>query len=611
MGFDIEAAKKAGYSNEEIQRFVSGAESAKKAGYTDAEISNYVSNIPKGAAVAPAPLTSKGQIQEQQRATGNVKQTVYENLPEIIGGTAMAAATGGGAIPAMLAAGLGGAAGQGYKQIGQHITGNPNAPQTGTEAAIRMAKSGGEQLAYEVGGAAIVKAGDKILKPFRPKLTEGAKQAYQLLERYMPKAGYRYPLQRMKGAKAPPLSTAQMTDNRLFDVMHNIAEASMVGGSAMTKHGKYQNEALSNLVGDMADQFGRVVDPEAVGEMVGLVAEGKFKMFKKAVSTPMYNGIAERIPSYMRFNIKHIKDDPAIKKLLRVHPKAQDTASKETGMNIAKMIRDLPEDLDYGTALHLKQSMRSIKDEVSGKNAPAIGLANKLHGLFDSTIHKKLHSYDWRLGNRWKDVNKMYAKEIDKLANPFMKRLIKNSKDNPHRVLTSIFQKHGSKGILKVKRALGEDSKTWKQLKGWYLRDAVEKVQGSGAKFDRELFNFSRGMGEPALRKIFKPTEFDHIKNVTNAWKLAQEKQAQGAGGVLIKFQEGRAAAALMSGLIKPSLATIAVFPEVFARAMLNPKTAKTLITGFREHSIKPAAALKMVDAFGYIEKQLADEDVE
>lgn len=89
MKFDIEAAKKAGYSNEEIQNFLSqqstksfDAEKAKASGYSQEEINDFLkkSNISKTRSVISAPI--KGIIKGAEQLTGSFdpSQIILSNL---------------------------------------------------------------------------------------------------------------------------------------------------------------------------------------------------------------------------------------------------------------------------------------------------------------------------------------------------------------------------------------------------------------------------------------------------------------------------------------------------------------------------------------------------
>jgi hypothetical protein len=187
-GFDLDGAKAAGYSDDDILKALSSAhgfdaDAALQAGYSKSEIINHLSGVP-GAASQPGSQQQSNSEQVTDKSSGvptpisgmlrtpgqpapaTPKASLPSDLPgkavdaaltalPYVGATAAGIATGGaGFIPEVLAAAAGGGAGSLVEQAGRAITGI-RPPASLNDAGNTAAKDALAQGATELGGKAI------------------------------------------------------------------------------------------------------------------------------------------------------------------------------------------------------------------------------------------------------------------------------------------------------------------------------------------------------------------------------------------------------------------------------------------------------------------------
>lgn len=163
--------------------FEGGGSNAMQAGASLAGINPAFSDVAR--AVVPgvpdfASGTASGLKREDSRTDGSASRKAGEiagRIAPAVAGTAVASALTGGAglIPAAMATGLGGAAGEAYGQLGARVLGG-KAPQTSEAAAWGIGKAGAEALTSELAvgtglrlGAATLKATSQGLVGISPR----------------------------------------------------------------------------------------------------------------------------------------------------------------------------------------------------------------------------------------------------------------------------------------------------------------------------------------------------------------------------------------------------------------------------------------------------------
>lgn len=342
--------------------------------------------------------------------------TLKADAPAMVGATALGVAgssVGVGLLPVAGLAALGGAAGESYKQMGQHLSGSLDAPKTVIEAAKRIGKAGLEQGAWELVGGLIWKGASKIFAPFRDDLLAGVKEANSLFK-----------------SKVKPLFVpSEATESRVLDLVQNIAESSIVGGNYISKYKVAREKFFEEYADNLIAEFGGKVDPSDLGELFISAIEKK-KELHNAASKVLYNNVSEMVGSKV---VKVPKTElvpstvlgpsgkPIMKSITPLVDKTIDMVSiptkplkefakkariiseelggieaKNSGDDLVQAIMELPETIGFDTAKELRSRLLSRIDEFSvlNKKAPAIGKAKRLIQITDEGISNGLKEFD-------------------------------------------------------------------------------------------------------------------------------------------------------------------------------------------------------------------------
>lgn len=513
-------------------------------------------------------------------AVRSFREDIAENWP-IYAGATVGGITGG--IPG---AGLGGAAGEAYKQIRDRE--EPDAPQTSMEAAKRIATTGATQAAYEAGGRLVVGAAGKMLKPFAKTITPEGKVAQEVFEKYMPvEKSWKRPVSKALGLKKPGVLPAEMTEQYSLDLMQNIAEKSVVGGKTMADFKNItRTNAMNEITDDLVNSFGESASQSELGDLVATGVKTNFRSFKDNVTAPLYNKVNELTSAKpVHVFVKPLKD--SVKAKLKVGRQLSGMEAKAAGDDLARAVSELPNSVPFDVAQHLRTRLMSTADEfaVSNKKAPAIGIAKKLTGKVDDAISAALKDQNPEAHEVWRKANDLYKYGSKQYNNRFLRGLIRKADPDfggePEKVVKSIFQKNGPSGIKKVKAAIGE--KEFNQLKSWHVQDTIARSMKDdvldGAKLKKVMLG-PTGMGREAMEAIYTKSELKNLENVATAFEVAQKKQAAGAGGMLVQLAQGGAIVGLATGQMPAGSAAVLLGPEVLSKMMLNPISSRWLTTG-------------------------------
>jgi len=545
-------------------------------------------------------------------------KSLVEEIPEY-GGALLGGLTGapGGPLTAIGGAGLGGAAGVAIKQLGKRAFGDPEVPETALEAGKEIGVAGVKQAAYEAGGRLIVGTVGKVLAPFKKSIIPEAEIAQKTLEKYMPKetSSLRF-ISKLRGEKVPALLPSEVTQNRTLDILANIAEGSLVGGKKIADYKTViRPEAISNMVDDLINQFGQRAEPDLVGEAFTMAVEKRLKP-SRLVATTLYNtvddmtkdlfiskpitkkvatGILDKSGREIITDITKVEQVGIVsldklkefaKPLAKIAKDVEGIEAKNAGDDLIQAIMSLDNNVSFATAKELRSRLISRIDEFSiiNKKAPAIGKAKRAISLIDEATGKALSEHNPEALQVWRQANKLYREGSEQFDNEFIRRLIKQSVDkgNPEVIAKQIFKPGAISNIKKAKNAI--DEPTWRQLKSWYVQDILKKsatTEGelSGKAFVNQLTG-KTGMGEQALKEIFKPEELTALKNTATALQIATKKQAEGTGRMWIQLTQATAVVGLVDERTRPYSMIILGGPAVLSRLFTNPIAARWLIQG-------------------------------
>jgi len=216
-----------------------------------------------------------------------LKDRMLEAIPQVGGGVVgglAAAGAGAGLIPMAGAVALGAGAGEAYRQIGQHIVGSPDAPATSMDAAKRIAKAGLEEGAWETIGGLAAKGFRKVLAPYKNRMVEGAEDVVEMF----------------KGQIKPVvLLPHEATESRALDLIGNISESSIIGGSTISKYKTARGQFFDEFADSLIDEFGERTDPTDLGNLFVASIERSRDTHAKA-SEILYNNVGRALDRYSK-----------------------------------------------------------------------------------------------------------------------------------------------------------------------------------------------------------------------------------------------------------------------------------------------------------------------
>jgi hypothetical protein len=356
---------------------------------------------PGNIEAAAPPSLSEASLEEAPQTAGSIAATALvaaKKLP----------------IPGMAAvAGFGAMGGEAWKQIGQHILKSPMAPPSSIEAAKRIGEAGLWEGSFEFLGGYGMKAAQKFLSPFKKSVIEGSDEVIKAFDGVV---------------KPVVFMPAEITENRVLDILHNVADASIIGGNSLAKFGSDRLNVFADYADNLIKQFGGQTAPDDLGNLFVTALEAKKKVHSKAANV-LYNNVSnmignkevmktvtESVPS----SLVDEAGNPIMKEVSR-QVKSYESAvnvttksvkafvaksrslikelgsieAKNAGDDLVSAIEGLPKTITFDAARELRSRLIARVDEFSvlNKKAPAIGKAKRLISLLDEAITKELRAY--------------------------------------------------------------------------------------------------------------------------------------------------------------------------------------------------------------------------
>lgn len=526
----------------------------------------------------------------------SVPDAIVAEAPQTIGGLAGGLSVGAAnpeLWPVTAGVALGAGFGESMKQVGQHLSGSLDAPRTSTESAKRIGKAALTEGGFNLLGGYVVKGFEKILKPFSKTVKDGVAE------------GMDYFKDKIK----PVLLPAEATESRVLDVLHNVAESSLVGGNHIAKYKTARTKFFDEFADSIVDQFGSRTSPDDLGNLFVAAIEDKRKVHQKAADI-LYNNVSDIVNSSTRKVQRRVEDEmgsrwvtdelpgvgvptSAIKDFaskIRVNTRELgNIEAKNAGDDLLSAVVDLPKNLSFDAAKELRSRLISRVDEFSvlNRKAPAIGKAKKMINLIDQEIERSLKGVPGA-EDAWRTANHFYKGGQEQFNNTFLRRMVKLADDTgtgAENIAPAIFQPGQVSKVRKVKRALGEGSEDWNKMQGFFAQHLMSKstdVNGNiiGKRLLNNLSGKPNSFGEPLLREVLSEPQIREIKLFATVLQEAQRKQSEGAGRMLIQLTQAGAVGALVTGNFTLPAATVILGPPILSKIMLNPTTSRLLTEG-------------------------------
>lgn len=519
----------------------------------------------------------------------------------------------GGIITAAPLAGLGAAGGEAIEQIVRAGTGL-EAPKTSQEAATRIGLEGAFGLVGEAGGRILLGGAAKVINRFSKRVPTEARRAIDFLETNMPSTerGRFNPLRYIYGKDKAKLALlpAEATDDRLLDIIHNVSEASIIGGQSIQDFKLNRLNFMADFADDMIASFGELSSADDVGRIFLDTLDKKIAP-SRTLASAFYNvaddltrgrvvrdpvTLIERTAGAAEISTRKLKNFAS--GLTPTVSAAKGIGAAESGDSLVKSILTLDDDVSFTVAKNLRSRLRAVADgfSVTNKKAPAIGLAKKFGGMIDNATEIGLKAHNPQALDAWRTGNRIYKQGIKDFDNVFLRRLVRNADPDisgkfPETIVNGVFKKNNIGGIRIAKNAIGGlDSAPWKKMQSWHIQDLFNRGTNaatgelSGTKLTEAMLGRT-GIGIKAMREIYSPKQLTQLREFANALKVIQAKQAEGTGRMFIQLTQAGALVSLpfkATGAARKAAATILLAPVVLARAMTNPRLAKILTDGIK-----------------------------
>lgn len=544
------------------------------------------------------PLPSNTFAPPSEKSVSEKPSTFLRDLPygSIVGGT-IGASMGG--IPGSIVGAGGGEAAEQLVKRGSNVALGTelDVPKTSMEAAQKIGTEGalaglGEGVMR--GGVTVV---NKALKTFSGSVTPAAKEAIDFLKEYIPvkERSVLNPLRYLAGKgkqETMALLPAEATQNRVLDILHNISEASIIGGSRLQDFKLNRVKLFEDISDDIVKSFGELAEPDKVGELF-METVNKNIQPSRLLANSLYNS-AEELGRGAEISMVGLKE--FARPLAKISENIGGIGGTASGDNLIQAILNMPDNVEYPVAKELRSRLLSVVDEfsIANKKAPAIGKAKKLTSLIDEATEKGLSQYNPKALETWREANKVYREGSEVFDNKFIRRLVKSADPDfggqPETIAKAIFKPGAVSNIKRAKEALGGlDSSSWRNMQSYYTQSLFSKSTNKsgillGTDLEANLIG-KAGMGEKALNEIYTPAQLAKVKQFANALKVSQTRQSEGTGRMFIQLTQAGAIVQLATGWgddqhLKPASVAVVLGPYVLSRVFTNPALASALIKG-------------------------------
>lgn len=486
-------------------------------------------------------------------------------IPELTGGVVSGIA--GKALPLAKRAplvGLGTAAGEAFKQLGQQaekaglgdipLVEGADAPTTSIEALKRIGGSALAGVGGEIGGAALTKAAFKVIKPrkFIKSVTPEGKEAIETL-----------------GPLGGLVAPAQATENRALDILENVAEGSIFGGGKITVSKKKTQAMAEQLVTDFAQSFKVGASKAQLGDIVKLTTTGSNEAFDKAAG-----GLFKKVDNLVGgAPINTIN----LQKLV-LEMQSREKAGLGTATSILNKVSGKGNVMSFADAQALRSDLlavgRTTTEIIPGKSA---GIAKRLASELDTAMEQGARKLSPEGLEVWREAD-VFWKEGKELFNSQIMKKIASS--DPDVIVDAILEIKNPVGIKRI-RTLINNEKVWGDIQGQYVQGIVEKATDIDSFVNgKKILQQMKVFGDENLKTFFPGGEHERLRKLARVLRTVERGQPTGIGGVAIQLVQPGAAISLATGTKTKTALAILLGPLGIARAFSNKKVVDFILKG-------------------------------
>ena len=593
----------------------------------------------------PQPIVP--EVAKPREAT--VGERMLEEAPQTVGGIGGGVAGGIAGAPlgplgiilgSVGGAGLFGAAAKGYQNIYRSLFGEEEkAPKTSYEAAVDMAKAGGEEAAWDLGGQLGARALGKIFHTIRPKAVDDIEKLAIQLE----KGGGKF-------------TAAQRSDSWLLHQLDSLTRGSLTGSGRMKAIDTLNETAIKNIEGELRQKIAKNVTNNLSDQELGQLFLNTVKGGRAAHRTvvgEMYGGFDDLVPTRMvqqvlpdgSAAVKELKPvstegmkkslTPFRKQLERLKYAGESSESK-------KLLDDIfaqDETLTFSDAQALRSSLLDAQRNLEGTmgKSKISGKVNKVIDEITKAMDEAALKESTTTLSKYRAIKNYARKGYEVFDNKFLGDMIIADKKNAEKIGEHVFRVGNVTEIQQVKKALRYAAKfgkeegisydaTWKQMQSGYLdsllrRSSTQAEIGAGTGVEQVVQEGLDVSGARLLKEFTDPKKartlaatFDKPQRqaILEFAKIAErvQRKPEGGLGMLMQLTQAGAIYTAATGDIDPrEAAMIFLAPAVLARIMTNPTGAKIMATALQTSAGSGQAGGIISQLAGYIHAVQQEEE--
>lgn len=482
----------------------------------------------------------------------------------------------------MAVSGVGGATGEAFKQIGQHMTGSELAPQTSSDAAGRIGRAFLEEAAFEGVGRGVASMFGRIGSSIKPEMKEGFEEFEKSFEKF--------------GGK---LSATQRIEHKNLASWSLLTLDGLSRGS-ITAKGIYKNfdqmneAALRNMADNLVEEISETATKNLSDRQIGRIfidSVDSGKAAHSAASAVNYQAV-DNIAKNNGVSVDTGKLKTAAAIWKDKFTKIGNVGKGEIASTEIDKVLKVGKEIGFEDAHFLRSSLLGTQRTLDA--AGETGVSTKIMADLIEATTKIMDD----AGNS-SGIQDAYAKasKFHKFgASSFNdKFIVKLMQKNPERIGETIFRSGNVEEITKARHALKRASlmsndvnfrSTWNQVQEGYMSGLLSGplIDTSGAPIGTKILKMFDD--KKKLRTMKQALSGEQLKSLKEFGTLAEAVQTKPEAGLgmLMQLSQGGAIFTIASGVM-PEATAIPVFlgPPVMAKLLLNPKTSgdfiKTLTT--------------------------------
>ena len=498
----------------------------------------------------------------------------------------------------MAVSGIGGAGGEAFKQIGQHITGSELAPQSSSEAAGRIGRAFMEEAAFEGAGRGVASLFGKIGSSIKPEVKEGFEEFEKSFAEF---GGKLSATQRIEHKNLA--SWAMLT-------LDGLSRGSITAKGIFKNFDQMNEQALRRMSDELIEEISEVATRNLSDHQVG-------RLFIESIDTGRGAHSAASAVNYKA--VDNLSDQFGVSvntdSLKQIAAKWKDKFAR-TG-NVGKgeiasteidKILNLGKDLSFEDAHFMRSSLLGTSRQLEA--AGETGISTKIMADMIEATTKSMDKAGAATGiqEAYKKASKFHKFGASAFNDKFMVKLLQKS---PERIGETIFRAGNVDQVIKARQALKRASlvsrdvnfnNTWKQIQEGYMSGLLSGplVDDAGVPVGKRILKMFED--KKKLRTMKQTLSGEQLKSLKEFGTIAETVQARPEAGLgmVMQLTQGGAIIGVASG-IAPGASAVPIFlgPPIVAKLLTNPKTSGNVIKALTSPVTSPKSTTLLTKLFG------------